>query len=191
MVSAPMHTQGYRPLPAMPRVEGAYLVVPSHTPLPDVCVKCGVTHAPLARREQAFTYTPMWTIALLLVSWVIGLIVMKMLQRDGRLSVPLCPACDARWRGANLVKNLAAVGVVLLVVLPPILLVAAEARSMILPTIIATFSLGVIGLAALQFLFVRPRTLWAQKITHHDMTMGGAHPNALAAIARLAHPHAR
>jgi uncharacterized membrane protein len=85
------------PGPFQAWAEGDALTVQKEAPLPDCCMKCG-SAAIAERRNQNFVFTPPWVFVLFLVSPLIGAIVALIVQKKGRLYLPLCSACSGRWK---------------------------------------------------------------------------------------------
>ena len=77
--------------------DGEDLAIQKEAPLPAVCMKCGSMDAP-HRRNQQFVFSPPWVIVVVVISPLIGAIIMLLVQKKGRLHVPLCNQCHARWK---------------------------------------------------------------------------------------------
>jgi hypothetical protein len=81
----------YGPVPG--RVEGTTLVLTNGATLPDVCVKCGVTHG-IERRHQKFAFVPMW-------ARFFGPLIQRMFMKQSEFYLPICGACNAQWKKWN------------------------------------------------------------------------------------------
>ena len=77
--------------------DGPDLAVQKDAPLPGVCMKCGSHDAP-NRRNQQFVWTPPWVFIFFLISPIIGAIIAVIVQKKGRLLLPLCMSCNSRWK---------------------------------------------------------------------------------------------
>jgi hypothetical protein len=80
------------------REESEMLVVSQGAHLAGVCVKCGTSEA-IRPRFEVLQHAPSWTYALLPLG-PLGIIAAAFLQRSGGVTLPICPACDERWRRA-------------------------------------------------------------------------------------------
>ena len=103
---------GYNQATALPtglRAEGALLVVPNGAPLPPICLKCAATQ-PIEWRAQKFSWVPPW-------ARMFGALIQVFVVKRSRLNIPLCAACNRRWKMWTLLAALAWLpGVFLLVV---------------------------------------------------------------------------
>lgn len=78
------------------REQGELLAVSHGVRLASVCVKCA-TRDGVASRLEMMQAQPRWT-WLLYLTGVIGVVLLAFLQRTAGVALPLCRACDARWR---------------------------------------------------------------------------------------------
>jgi hypothetical protein len=160
---------------AFAQMVGDALVVSKDAPLPDVCVKCAAPA--VTRRKQQFVYTPQWVIVILLLSLLIGAIVAVIVQKKGTLQLPLCEACAARWKSANVQIGLAILALFLGLVFG--VYVAVESKA---PALMAVFMLlGIGGLIAVAVVNRNVRVL-SRKVDDTSITLTKVHPDACRAI---------
>lgn len=159
--------------------EGENLSIQKDAPLPPVCVKCGA--APAAhRRNQQFVFTPPWVFIIFFVSPIIGAIVAMIVQKKGRLQLPLCDECQARWKTGTLMV----VGGVLGLIFGLIGGIVIAANDY--PEVGVPLLLGSIVAFAVALVVANKRFLRAAKVDERMITIRGIHPNAAQAILAAA-----
>jgi len=159
--------------------EGPDLSVQKEAPLPGVCMKCGSHDAP-NRRNQQFVWTPPWVFIFFLVSPIIGAIIAVIVQKKGRLLLPLCHACSARWKNGMLALVLAIVGLILGFIFGFVAL-ANELPELGVPLMIAGF-VALIVVAVMN----RGRFLRVKKVDERMITLREVNPIAYQAILNAA-----
>jgi len=106
---APPIVDALAPLP--PFAEGSLLVVSTGTELPRVCVKCGKKRD-LLFRDQAFAFAEQPSLGSRLLFGAFAHAVSAAQAKKGKLTLPICEACEERWKdvrvyaGAGLVAML-------------------------------------------------------------------------------------
>jgi hypothetical protein len=154
---------------ALVREEGELLLVSYGARLADVCVKCAARDR-IVRRFEVMRYRPnFWC------GW-----------RYGGLDLPLCPACDARWRGLVRARFLAALAMI------PVLVVSAVVVKLDRPgspfggrSSHIALALVVAWLVGLVVTYARPsrkRTVGAKAIVDENILLRGVHPDARRAL---------
>ncbi|MGZ3421765.1 MAG: hypothetical protein ACXVEE_28070 [Polyangiales bacterium] len=156
-------------------IEGDALHVQNEAPLPDCCMKCGST-AIAVRRNQLFAWTPQWVYLFFLVSGLIAIVLALVLQKKGRLQVPLCANCAQRWSQGMLFFWLAIAWLVLGMVLGGVV-IANDLPELGIPLFASAF-IGLIVVAVMN----RARFLRAKKIDDRIITLTLVHPMAAQAI---------
>jgi len=107
------------------RLEGDLLAVSHGARLASVCVKCATRDDVVRRLEVMHAQRPwMW---LFYLTGVLGIVILSFLQRTGGVLLPICTACDARWRRAVRVRSLTTLAIIPVSV-AAIGALAAEAR---------------------------------------------------------------
>jgi tetrahydromethanopterin S-methyltransferase subunit C len=157
--------------PYAARQEGKALVLAGEGDLPAVCLKCG-SHEDVVRRAVKLAWTPLWARALMFC--VVGLVAAAITRRVAELAIPLCVRCNARWSTA---RTASLVGGGLMVIGFFAVRVLAEPRAALV-TLVAC----VAGFVALTLLYVRPRTLHAQRITETELFVLGVDERAAQEI---------
>ena len=154
-------------------LNGDVLVVQKEAALPPVCMKCGTKHE-ITRRNAKFQWTPMWARLMIVFCTLPGLIAMLATTKRGRLELPLCVACNARWGqavAAIVVGIVALVGALLTL------------RSFDEPAIGAVlFFVGLVAFLGLVLGFAKPRLLQVHKIDERNVELKGFHPDAARVI---------
>jgi hypothetical protein len=158
---------------------GDDLVVAKEAPLPPVCVMCG-GHDQIERRRQLFAWTPPWVFALILINLLVAAIVQLIVRKKGYLSLPLCTACNARWRTARLVAVLSGIGIAVGLIAGVVLLIREPAAGLTL--IVLALALPITLLVT----FGRVRLLRARKVDEQTITLIGVHDAAKLAIVEAA-----
>lgn len=181
---APPQAMGgaYAPAAAGPFVawmEGANLVVQKEAPLPDACMKCGASSI-VERRNQRFVFTPPWVIVIFLVSPIIGAVVALIVQKKGRLHLPLCAEHARRWKQGILFMWLGVGWLIVAMILGAIAL-GNELPEAGVPLFISSF-VGIIVAAVMN----KDRFLRAKKIDEQTISLSGVDPNAAQAILAVA-----
>ncbi len=156
-------------------VDGDKLVVQKEAPLPPVCLKCGA-HGATERRRQRFVWNPPWLIVLVLISWLLGLIVMLIVQKKGALDLPLCVACAKRWKRGVLFFGLSAVGLLLSLVAGVVAAAASEPIFGVLVVILALAGFIVLVVK------MRGRFISSTRVDDRLIWLRGVHLDALTAV---------
>jgi hypothetical protein len=97
-------------------VDGNALVVAKGATLADCCVKCG-RRDDLKSRHAKFNWYPPWVFVFLLCNIIILAIAMQIVRKRGQVMLPICSACDARWKGASQLWGLLLLGTFVLPIL--------------------------------------------------------------------------
>ncbi len=160
-------------------IDGQELVVPKAAPLPDVCVKCGLEGT--LRRPHQFVFTPQWVIFIFLFSPLIGAVVALVVQKKGKLDLPLCAPCQAAWKGGILLLVLA----VLWMIVGLILGIMAFANE--LPAVGAPLVLSAFAVLITVAIVNRNRFLRSKKVDEQSIWLMAVHPRAVEAILAAAH----
>jgi hypothetical protein len=160
-------------------IVGDDLIVTKEAPLPPVCVKCG-TRDQIERRRQLFGWTPPWVFALIVINLLVAAIVQLIVRKKGYLSLPLCTACNARWRAARLVAVLSGLGIVFGLIAGLVLLIREPVAGLIM------IVLALAAPVALLVTFCRVRLLRARKVDEQTITLIGVHDAAKLAIVEAA-----
>ena len=153
------------------RQEGKALVLAGEGELPEVCMKCG-THADIVRRAAKLAWTPLWARALMFC--VIGLVAAAITRRVAELAIPLCVHCNARWSTA---RTVSIAGGAIMVIGFFAVRILAEPR-----IALACLVACVAGFVVLALAYVRPRTLYAQRITETELYLRGVDDRAAQEI---------
>lgn len=192
------------PAPARPaaivREEGELLLVSHGVRLGDVCLKCAAREG-IVRRFEVMRYRPFWPavglagslcvcgyLASLMLTallpfdfWklVIGLVCFAIFWRGwrhGALDLPLCQACNARWRGGERARLLAALAIV------PVLVVSAAFEGHSVRLAYGLLTLWIAGVVAVHMGTWRNRTVGAKAIDDELIFLRGVHPDARRAL---------
>jgi hypothetical protein len=177
-VGGPAYPQG--PTGPIGTIQGDRIVLPNGVPLPPLCFKCG-TPGPVTFKRQKFAWSPEWIFVTVLVSWIIGLVLLLALQKRSEFHIPLCDACVARWKRANLYAVLAGLSIAPLLTIP--LVVGPLIDDSI--TGIATL-LGFVAwlvLLVVVLLLRKKAIVYPRRIDAHYSWLGGVHPNTMHALA--------
>jgi hypothetical protein len=78
---------------ALARLDADALVVPNGAAFPAVCVKCGARHG-LGHRSVKFKFVPGW-------ARLFGPLIQLIVRKTSTFELPICPACNGRWRKWN------------------------------------------------------------------------------------------
>lgn len=156
-------------------IEGDALHVEKEAPLPDCCMKCGSTQI-TTRRNQRFAWTPQWVFIFFFVSGLIALILVLVLQKKGRLHVPLCAACANRWSQGLLIMWLA-VGWLIAGIVAGGICLGNDLPEVGVPLFISAFVFLIVA-----GVMNRGRFLRAKKIDERIITLTMVHPTAMQAI---------
>jgi uncharacterized membrane protein len=159
--------------------EGSDLAIQKDAALPSVCVKCGNGHAP-QRRNQQFVWTPPWVFILFLVSPIIAAIVAMIVQKKGRLQLPLCDECHSRWKTGVLMVALGVVGFIFGLI-AGIIIAANDWPEIGVPLLVGSIVVFVVALVVGNKRFLR-----ASKVDERMITVRGIHQNAAHAILSAA-----
>lgn len=160
-------------------LEGLDLAVQKEAPLPNVCVKCGVSPTQ-HRRNQQFVWNPPWVLFLFILSPVIAAIVALIMQKKGRLHLPLCSACESRWKMGLVMVILGVFALILGIVIGAIAS-AQDYPEIGVPVMIA----GIVGFIVL-LVVSRGRFLRAKRVDERVIVISGVHPNAVQATLAAA-----
>ncbi|HEX8795866.1 MAG TPA: hypothetical protein VF765_33180 [Polyangiaceae bacterium] len=192
------------PAPARPaaivREEGDLLLVSHGVRLGDVCLKCAAREG-IVRRFEVMRYRPFWPAvglaaclcicgylaALMLTAllpfefWklLVGLVCFAIFWRGwrhGALDLPLCRACNARWRGGERARLLAGLAIV------PVLALSAAFGGHSASLAWAFVMLWLVGLLAVHMGTWRNRTVGAKAIHDQLIFLRGVHPDARRAL---------
>jgi hypothetical protein len=164
--------------------QGDDLIVQSGAPLPDVCVKCG-KRGGNSLRYQNFVWTPRWVYLLVFVNLIVVAIVAMVMQKKGRLALPLCPSCKSRWSMANLFLGLSITWIFVGLILGGVLL-ANDVAALGALTMISAIAAPI----AVSVALVKPRTIRPKIIKDLLLTLNGFHPDAADAIVAATRPAA-
>jgi hypothetical protein len=162
------------------REEGELLAVSHGARLGAVCVKCGTRDGVVTRFEVLHAQRP-WA-WLWYFTGVLGIVVLSFLQRTGGVSLPLCAACDARWRRVVRRRSLTTLSVIPVTLLAGVAL-AAEARGRLPDGAGSWLALALAAVWTAAFLAVhvgksRRATVTAAGITGDLIFLRGVHPAA-------------
>jgi hypothetical protein len=169
----------YGPAPFQAWPDGPDLAVQKEAPLPGVCVKCGSHDAP-NRRNQQFVWTPPWVFIFFLLSPIIGAIIAVIVQKKGRLLLPLCNDCSARWKQGMLFLGLSIVWLILGLIVG-IAIAANDLPEVGVPLIISGFG-ALIAVAIVN----RGRFLRVRKVDERMITLREVNQVACQAILNAA-----
>ncbi len=176
------------PIVAGPRGDGGFVIegdqvtVPLALPLPELCVKCGQAGG-LTTRQQKFRWVPPWTNLLFLVGLLPAVVLQAVLTKRARVSLPICPRCDARWSKATLLIRLALFGPIVATTIAVVValltdwgaLLAGIAFLLMVPTIL-------IAPALIYFVLLRPRSLRCTRLDARAIKLSGLSPAVLDAV---------
>jgi hypothetical protein len=192
------------------REEGELLLVSPGARLADVCVKCGAREG-IVRRLEVMRYRPLWPavgLALsLCVCWyvasliltallpfdfwktLVGLVCFAIFWRGWRhaaLSLPLCKACDARWRDVVRARFLVSIAILPVLVLSAIA-IDLDAHRATLGGRSGLLALALVTAWAVAFVAVhvgkwRKRTVGAKAIHEQLVFLRDVHPDARRAL---------
>jgi hypothetical protein len=195
---------------ALVREQDDLLLVCHGTRLADVCVKCA-SRERIVRRFVVMSYRRFWPAVWLLaglilarfvVTFVLTLVVPFDLWsgigflvcfavfwrgwRHGSLDLPVCPACDARWRAVVRARFLATLAII------PVLILSAIAADLDRPgspfdgrksqVAFALAAAWLLGLIAVHAGTLRKRTVGARAIHDQLIFLRGVHPDARRAL---------
>lgn len=160
-------------------VEGSDLAVQKEAPLPPVCMKCGLAPAE-HRRNQQFVWNPQWIVFLVLLSPIVAAVVALIVQKRGRLMLPLCQRCDSSWKMGTL---LIVLGIFWLV---GALIGGAIAMGEDLPEVGVPLLVSSVVFFVVALVLARNRFLRAKRIDERVIVLAGVHPNAVQAILAAA-----
>jgi len=160
-------------------VEGDALVVQKEAPLPACCMKCA-SPVVTQRRNQRFVFTPPWVFVFFFISPLIGAIIALIVQKKGRLDVPLCEQCSSRWK-QGLVMLWLSVGWLVLGLILGAVAMANDLPEAGVPLLISSFVVLIV-VAVVN----RNRYLRAKKIDEQFITLTMVHPAAAQAIVAAA-----
>ena len=174
-------------------VMGDTISMPAHgIAFPGVCSKCDATHD-LTTRDERVTFTP-WHIYLIGVLLLpLGLLpfilTLAIGQRNATLRVPVCPACNARWQQAKIVRAIALVCPIGIGILIANIngTGSTSGPGMVNGLLAFLGSLVVLPLLA-TFLVVRPATIRATQIDGGRLTVAGFSDAMLRAVERAPDP---
>lgn len=155
--------------------DGQNVSIQKDAPLPAVCVKCGGGPAN-QRRNHQFVWTPPWVFIIFFVSPIIGAVVAMVVQKKGRLQLPLCDLDLARWKQGTLMI----VGGILLLLfglIGGIAIAANDVPELGIPLVIVSFVGFIVALVVANKRFLR-----AAKVDERMITVRGMHPAAVQAI---------
>jgi hypothetical protein len=154
------------------RAEGKYLIFPLGTFLPDACVKCGAGQpTALVRRRKNYVFVPWY-------GRLFGVIGALITRRRAAVELPLCVACDARYRSA--VRALwMATGVPFLGVLLLFIGLWANVGAVVGGGFVLFLGGLLAPLIVLFALFWRHRLPLTTKIDKSEITLLGVHPRAV------------
>lgn len=161
--------------------DGPNVSIQKDAPLPAVCVKCGGGPAN-QRKNQQFVWTPPWVFIIFFVSPIIGAIVAMVVQKKGRLQLPLCDNCLARWKQGTLMI-VGGVLFLLAALIGGIAIAANDLPEVGVPLIILSFVVFIVSLVVASKRFLR-----ASKVDERMITVRGIHPAAVQAILSAASP---
>jgi hypothetical protein len=157
------------------------LVVPKMGQLANVCAKCSNPQC-TAHPRKSFSWTPPWVFIAFLVSPLIGAILSAAMRKSVAYNVPLCTACDAAWKKANLnllLSFLPGIGTSVL----GIILLAAD-----IDAGGALLGLGIMAAIfapiIVQFAHRRGKQLWAKRIDDRYAWLVGLHPVSIDAACQ-------
>ncbi len=159
--------------------DGPNLAVQKDASLPAVCVKCGAAPAH-QRKNQQFVWTPPWVFIIFFVSPIIGAIVAMIVQKKGRLQLPLCDLCLGRWKQGTLMV----VGGVLYLfaaLFGGIIIAANDLPELGVPILVSSIVVLVVALVVANKRFLR-----AAKVDERMITIRALHPEAARAILAAA-----
>lgn len=164
--------------------EGTLLVVSLGARLAPVCVKCGARDG-IAVRSETMTWVRPWMWALL-ATGALGVVIISLAQRPAVVNLPLCTACDARWRRVARTRTLVTFAVLPITIVAPFVLIA-------LPWAVAgpiTLALFVAWAGAYAAVHLSPQmkdaTVWPARIDRGSTHLRGVHPDARRALAAAA-----
>jgi hypothetical protein len=172
-------------------VIGEAITMPSHgIAFPGVCSKCDATHD-LVPRDERLAYTP-WHIYLIGVLLLpLGLLpfilALALGQRSTTIRLPLCPACNAHWTHAKIVRAIALVSPIGIGILIGNVTGTGNGTGIGSGLVAFLFTLLVLPLLA-TFLVVRPATVRATHIEGALMTVDGFSRAMRDAIAHAQDP---
>jgi len=160
--------------------EGALLVTNVPAVMLPHCLKCGVAAADVVPRQKQFEWVPPWA-KFLYAFGRLGNIILRFIQRVVTVAIPLCNACEDRWKAAKWIQlGIILGGFVALVFLPMLV-------GQVLPSV-GGILFGLLFLAWLvsfflvPFLIVKPRTLAPASIEGSVLKLEGVHGAALGSL---------
>jgi hypothetical protein len=195
---------------AIVREEGELLLVSHGARLADVCLKCA-SRAGIVRRFEVMRYRPFWpAVGLALSLWIcwylasllltllvpfdfwrdlsrgiIGLVCFAIFWRGwryGALHLPLCSACNARWRGVARARFLATLAIVPALVLSAVAIDLDAHRGALggraTQVAFALVAAWILGLIVVNTGSWRNRTVGAKAIHDQLIFLRGVHRDA-------------
>lgn len=153
------------------------LAVGKSAELPDICVKCARTDD-LVMRPQSFAWYPRWVFLFLFCNVIIFAIVGTIVQKKGKLTLPICSDCQAKWKQGSLIWGLSILGMFTL----PFIIGAMTNFGVGVFLFFATL----VGCIVVNLMVLRPRSVWAKKIDNVDIYLSGVHPEAVDVILQAA-----
>lgn len=169
----------YGPAPYQAWPDGRDLAVQKEASLPAVCVKCGAHDAP-NRRNHQFVWTPPWVFVFFAVGPLIGAIVMVIVQKRGRLLLPLCTACEQRWRAGAWMVGLSVLWL-FVGLIAGVALAVNDVPEIGIPIVVSAFIFLIVGVVMAQSRFLR-----AAKVDDRMIMLRDVNPIAYQAILNAA-----
>jgi hypothetical protein len=162
--------------------DGKLLRVPKQFSFPRVCLKCASPEVH-SRRTQRFAFTPTWARLLILVCMLGALVAMALTTKRATLELPLCDACQARWRRARTLSVLMGLAAVASIV--GVVVASAGSNSDEGPVAVAlVIVVLVVAMAVAMRKLVSPRVLQAKHIDESYISLQGVHPVAGEQVAQ-------
>jgi len=182
---APMaqQQQGYAPAPAQAGGvwrEGQLLVTNVPAVMLPHCLKCGVAAPDVVPRQKQFEWVPPWA-KFLYAFGRLGNLILRFIQRVVTVAIPLCNACEDRWKAAKWIQvGIILGGFIALIVLPMIV-------GQVLPSVGGAlfgllFLAWVLSFILVPFLIIKPRTLAPASIEGNVLKLEGVHGGALGTL---------
>lgn len=164
-------------------VRGDELTLHGSAELPAMCCKCGCLDS-LQAPTRELTYRPGWSYLFFFLGVLPGFLAVALTSKSATLPVPLCPACEARWRSATVLRAMllvAALGVGFGTIAGGALLRSPE---VVAAGVAAFFTLPLLVAVVLRITVVPRAMVTAAEITSHAVTLRGLSPFVLATYPR-------
>lgn len=160
--------------------EGALLVTNVPAVMLPHCLKCGAAAADVVPRQKQFEWVPAWA-KFLYAFGRLGRFILRFIQREVTVAIPLCNTCESRWNAAKWIQMGIIVGGFLALVFLPFVV------GQVLPTVAGIlfgllFLVWIASFILVPFLVIKPRTLSPSSIEGNVLKLEGVHGNPLGTL---------